>query len=66
MAAAQYVRMWFKAGAFASNDFTNMPSGTGARQGDLGLDTTTGKLWVCTASNVTGNTSSWGIVGVQT
>lgn len=66
MAAAQYVRMWFKAGAFSANDFTGQQSGSGARQGDLGCDTTTGKLWVCTASNVTGNTATWAVVGSQT
>jgi hypothetical protein len=66
MAVAQYVRMWFKAGAFAANDFVSQGFGAGARQGDLGVDTTTGKLYVCTVSNVTAGTATWALVGTQT
>ena len=61
MAVAQYVRMWTKAGAPSANDFAGWP--TGARVGDLGVDTTNGKLYICTAA--TTSTCTWTVVGTQ-
>lgn len=62
MAVAQYVRMWFKTSAFASNDFAGWP--TGARVGDLGVNTSTGTLYICSAA--TTSTCTWTVVGTQT
>lgn len=62
MAVAQYVRMWFKAGALAANDFAGWPHGS--RQGDLAVDTTNGKLYIC--STATSTTCTWTLVGSQT
>lgn len=49
-----------KAGALAANDFAD-----GAYIGRTAVDTTTGKLYVCTATNGT-TTATWAIVGTQT
>lgn len=49
-----------KAGALVANDFAD-----GAYIGRQAVDTTTGKLWVCTATNGT-TTATWAIVGTQT
>ena len=62
MAVAQYVRMFTKAGTPAANDFAGWP--TGARQGDLCIDSTNGKLYICTAA--TTSTCTWALVGSQT
>lgn len=62
MAVARYVRQWQKTGALAANDFAGWP--TGARVGDLAVDTTNGKLYICTAA--TSTTCTWTVVGSQT
>jgi hypothetical protein len=49
-----------KAGIPATNEFAS-----GLSIGDLAVDTTTGKLYVATATNGT-TTSTWGLVGGQT
>lgn len=49
-----------KAGALATNDFA-----AGLVVGRLGVDSTNGKLYICTATNGT-TTSTWTVVGAQT
>jgi hypothetical protein len=46
-----------KAGALTTGDFLG-----DARAGDLGIDTTTSKLYVCTSTA----TAAWQVVGAQT
>lgn len=60
MPIARTMQAWLKAGAFAANDY----AGT-VRLGDLGLDTTNAKLYICTATNGT-STATWTVVGTQT
>lgn len=54
------VRAYRKNGALASNDFAGQ-----ADVGDFAVDTTNGKVYVCTATNGT-TTSTWAVVGAQT
>ena len=54
------VRPLRKNGALASNDFAS-----GLSIGDQAVDTATGKLYICTATNGT-TTSTWAVVGAQT
>lgn len=54
------VRPIRKAGIPATNEFAS-----GLSIGDTAVDTTTGKLYVATATNGT-TTSTWGLVGGQT
>lgn len=49
-----------KAGALASNDFAGQ-----CIVGSLAVDTTTPKLYQCTATNGS-TTSTWAVVGAQT
>jgi hypothetical protein len=49
-----------KAGALASNDFAGQ-----CAVGSLAVDTTNGKLYICTATNGS-TTSTWTVVGAQT
>jgi hypothetical protein len=49
-----------KAGALASNDFA-----AGLVVGRQAVDTTNGKLYICTVTNGT-TTSTWVVVGAQT
>lgn len=49
-----------KAGAFVANDFAGS-----CAVGSLGVDTTTPKLYQCTATNGS-TTSTWAVVGAQT
>lgn len=49
-----------KAGALVANDFA-----AGLTIGRQAVDTTTGKLWICTATNGT-TTATWSGVGTQT
>jgi hypothetical protein len=65
MAVARNVRCFQKSGAVVANDFVGLPFGASARVGDLAVDTTNGKLYICTASNLT-STSTWVVVGTQT
>jgi len=48
-----------KAGALAANDFAGL-----CVVGSLAIDTTNGKLYICTATNGT-TTSTWTVVGAQ-
>lgn len=48
-----------KAGALAANDFAGS-----CVVGSLAIDTTNGKLYICTATNGT-TTSTWTVVGAQ-
>lgn len=52
--------VWQKSGALVANDF----AGGSLLVGDLGVDLSTGKLYVCTASNQS-STSTWTVVGTQ-
>lgn len=54
------MRPLLKAGALASNDFAG-----NVVVGGLAIDTTNGKLYICTATNGT-STSTWASVGSQT
>lgn len=63
MPVAQYCRKFLKAGAVVANDFAGYP--TGCRVGDFAVDTTTGKLYICTATNGS-TTATWTVVGTQT
>lgn len=54
------VRTLTKAGALAANDFAGI-----CAIGSLAVDTTNGKLYICTATNGT-TTSTWVVVGTQT
>lgn len=49
-----------KAGALAANDFAGL-----VEVGNTAVDTTAGKLYICTATNGT-TTSTWVVVGTQT
>lgn len=49
-----------KAGALSSNDFAGQCS-----VGSLAIDTTNGKVYICTATNGS-STSTWTVVGAQT
>lgn len=49
-----------KAGALVSNDFAD-----GLAVGDLAVDTTNGKAYICTATDGE-TTSTWTVVGAQT
>jgi hypothetical protein len=49
-----------KASAFASNDFAGS-----VVVGGIGIDTTNGKAYICTATNGT-STSTWVVIGAQT
>jgi hypothetical protein len=49
-----------KAGALVANDFAG-----NCIVGSLAVDTTAGKLYICTATNGT-TTSTWTVVGAQT
>lgn len=48
-----------KAGAFAANDFAGS-----AQVGSLGINTSAGVLYICTATNGT-TTATWVVVGTQ-
>lgn len=49
-----------KAGALVANDFASS-----CVVGSLGVDSTAGKLYICTATNGS-TTSTWVVVGTQT
>lgn len=49
-----------KAGALVANDFAS-----GLAVGDTAVDTTNGKLYICTVTNGT-TTATWVVVGAQT
>lgn len=49
-----------KAGALVANDFAG-----NCVIGSLGIDTSAGKLYICTATNGS-TTSTWTVVGAQT
>lgn len=57
---ARGVLIFAKAGALVANDFAGQ-----CRVGSLAVDTTTPKLYQCTATNGT-TTSTWAAVGAQT
>lgn len=57
---AQAQVVFTKAGALAANDFAGQCS-----VGSLAVDTTTPKLYQCTATNGS-TTSTWAAVGLQT
>lgn len=59
IAEAKSAATFYKAGAFSSNDFAAT-----CAVGSLGVDTTNGKEYICTASNGS-TTSTWAVVGSQ-
>lgn len=61
--SAQNVRTFMKEGAVVANDFAG--AATGCRVGSLATDITNGKLYICTATNLS-TTSTWVVVGAQT
>jgi hypothetical protein len=55
----KYMAVFQKAGALAGNDLAGA-----CIVGSLAIDTTNGKLYICTATNGT-TTSTWTVVGAQ-
>jgi hypothetical protein len=57
---AKYMAVYQKAGALSANDFAGA-----CIVGSLAIDTTNGKLYICTVTNGS-TTSTWTVVGAQT